>query len=392
MLDTAQQYIRQAAEALGWSDGEIEEFLTPKYVHRFNVQVGDETFEAYRVQHNDRLGPFKGGIRFHPHVDMNEVQALATLMTVKCAAMNIPLGGGKGGVAWDPRGRSQEEIESVARQYARGLVDAIGPHVDVPAPDVNTNAQIIDWMVDEYEHVTGDTSHASFTGKSLANGGSEGRTAATGRGGVIALRQYCEHRGIDTNGLRVALQGVGNVGYWFAKLAEEELGVKVVAASNSRVTKVNEAGLAFAGKDEKGVMDALSGDEFGSDTIFDVECDVLVLAALGDVIHGENQARVKASVILELANGPVNAEAAELLAARDVTIIPDVLANAGGVVVSYLEWVQNLEGEHWGEGDVNEKLDEIMCAALTPLLDEPMPLKNAAFRAALRRLVELQQI
>ncbi|NCC37281.1 MAG: Glu/Leu/Phe/Val dehydrogenase, partial [Chloroflexia bacterium] len=350
------------------------------------VMVGDERFEAYRVQHNDRLGPYKGGIRFHPHVDMDEVQALATLMTIKCAAMNIPMGGGKGGVAWDPRGRSEEEIESVSRQYVRGLVDAIGPQTDVPAPDVNTNSQVIDWMVDEYEHVTGDDTHASFTGKSIANGGSEGRTAATGRGGVIALREYCAHEGIDTQGLRVAVQGVGNVGYWFAKLAEEELGATIVAVANSRMTKLNAEGLLVASQPEKGMIDAVEGEVLPSEAVLSVDCDVLVLAALGDVLNAENQEQVRATAILELANGPVNAEAAELLEARGVAIIPDVLANAGGVVVSYLEWVQNLEGEHWSEAVVNQKLDEIMCAAIVPLLEKDAPLKNAAFEAALSRL------
>lgn len=386
MLDTAQQYIRQAAGVLGWSDGQVAEFLTPNFVHTFRVQLGQEYFDAYRVQHNDKLGPYKGGIRFHPHVDMDEVQALATLMTIKCAAMNIPMGGGKGGVAWDPRVRTPEEVEDVARQYVRGLVDAIGPDTDVPAPDVNTNGQIIDWMVDEYEQMTGDTSHASFTGKTLDYGGSEGRVAATGRGGVIALREYCAYHGIDTHGLRVAVQGIGNVGYWFARLAEEELGVQIVAVANSRVVKYDPNGLSFADTTEADVMNELGGEERPSEAILGVECDVLVLAALGDVVNSDNQADIQAQVILELANGPVSVDAADLLEARGVAIIPDVLANAGGVVVSYLEWVQNRAGEHWSEVEVNKKLDEIMCAALVPLLNEDLPLKNAAFIAALSRL------
>lgn len=386
MLDTAQTMIRQAAQCLGWSEGQIEEFLTPNHIHRFMVEIGGEAFEAYRVQHNNQLGPYKGGIRFHPHVDMDEVQALATLMTIKCAAMNIPMGGGKGGVAFDPRDYDISDVESVARQYARGLVDSIGPDVDVPAPDVNTNSQTIDWMVDEYEAITGDKSHASFTGKSITHGGSEGRTAATGRGGVIALRQYCAHHGIDTKGLRIAVQGVGNVGYYFAKIAEQELGVVVVAAANSRLTKVNTGGLGFADKYEMGVMDALEGDELASEDILSVECDVLVLAALGDVVNADNQNYIQAGVILELANGPVDNDAFEALENRGVHVIPDVIANAGGVVVSYLEWVQNKQCEHWSEWVVNERLDAIMCSALSEVLASGKPLKNAAFEAALGRL------
>ncbi len=379
MLETAREMIRQAAETLGWSDGQIEEFLTPDHVHRFMVEIGNETFEAYRVQHNDKRGPYKGGIRFHPEVDMDEVQALATLMTIKCAVMDIPMGGGKGGVAFDPRKYEKSDVLDVARQYARGLVEHIGPDTDVPAPDVNTTAEIIDAMVEEYERLTGDDSHASFTGKSIAHGGSEGRAAATGRGGVIALRQYCAHHDIDTKGLHVAIQGIGNVGYWFAKIAEQELGVRVVAAANSKVTKVNENGLDVAHKDEKGVMDQLQGDERGSDAILSVDCDVLVLAALGDVVTADNQADINARLILELANGPVNNEAFTMLEERGVHVIPDVLANAGGVVVSYLEWVQNKEGEHWSEQVVNQRLDEIMCSALGDILDANEPLKNAAF-------------
>lgn len=385
MLETAQIMIEQAARKLGWSDGQIEEFLTPDHVHRFMVEVGDEEFEAYRVQHNNRLGPYKGGIRFHPHVDMDEVQALATLMTVKCAAMNLPLGGAKGGVAFDPRNYDENDVESVARQFARGLVDVIGPNTDVPAPDVNTNSKTIDWMVDEYEKVTGDDSHASFTGKSIANGGSEGRNAATGRGGVIALREYCAHHGIDTQGLRVALQGVGNVGYWFAKIAEQELGVKVIAAANSRKTVLLQ-GQSLQQMGEKGLMERLDGEERPSGDILSVDCDVLVLAALGDVVNDQNQSEVQADCILELANGPVSNDAFQLLEARGVHVIPDVLANAGGVVVSYLEWVQNKECEHWSEQVVNQRLDEIMCSAMSELFTSDKPLKNAAFEAALTRV------
>ena len=390
MLETAQHMIRDAATALGWSEGQVAEFLQAEREHRFDVTLGDESFEAYRVQHNNRLGPYKGGVRFHPHVDMDEVRALATLMSIKCATLNLPYGGGKGGVAFDPRGRSADDIESVARQYARGLVDAIGPDTDIPAPDVNTDGTIIDYMVDEYAKLTGDMTRASFTGKTLKNGGSEGRVAATGRGGVIALREYCAHLGKDTNGLRVAVQGIGNVGYWFAKLAEVELGVRIVAVANSRETKYNVVGLDIANHDEATVMHDIQGESRSSQSILDTDCDVLVFAALGDVVREDNQADIKASVVVELANGPVSYDAAKALAERGVDVVPDVLANAGGVVVSYLEWVQNKQDEHWSEAVVNARLDQLMCSAFEEVFarakQQKCTLRQAAFQVALERI------
>lgn len=388
MLETAQQHIKDAAQALGWSDEQTTDFLEPNAVHRIEIELDDETLTGFRVQHNNSRGPYKGGIRFSKDVDMDEVQALATLMTIKCALMDIPMGGGKGGVAWDPRGHDAEDVESVARQYVRQLVDHLGPDTDVPAPDMNTSGREMDWMVDEYEELTGDDSHASFTGKSLENGGSEGRIAATGRGGMIALREYYHANDIETDGLRVAVQGVGNVGYWFARLAEQELGVRVVAVSNSKQTLVNEEGLNVAEADEKSVMDDLDGELRGRDAILSLDCDVLVLAALGGVVTAENQADIQAHLVMELANGPVSHDAAEALEQRGVSVIPDVLANAGGVVVSYLEWQQNRADEHWSEEAVNQKLDEIMSSACRSVYSSDKPLKNAALTAALKRLSE----
>lgn len=392
MLETAQALIRRAGQNAGWSEGQIEEFITPNAVHRFAVEIGSESFEAYRVQHNDSRGPYKGGIRFHPAVDMDEVQALATLMTLKCAVMNIPMGGAKGGVAFDPRRYPTEQVDDVARQYVRGLLESIGPDTDVPAPDMNTNAHTMDVMVAEYERLTGDTTQASFTGKSIAQGGSEGRVAATGRGGMLALREYARANGMATQGLRVAVQGIGNVGYWFARLAEEELGVTIVAVANSRQTCVNPAGLNIATTHEATVMQQLKGEQLPSESIIDIDCDVLVLAALNDVVTVDNYHRVKATVILELANGPVTFEATKQLAAAGVDNIPDIYANAGGVVVSYLEWVQNKQGEHWSEGEVNERLESIMCAAFAELWQcvstEKCSLKDAAFRVGMRRFIE----
>jgi len=276
----------------------------------------------------------------------------------------------------------------------RALKDKIGPDIDVPAPDVNTDAKVIDWMVDEYERLTGDRTKASFTGKSIENGGSLGRAEATGRGGIIALREYLKAARIEPRGLKVAVQGMGNVGFYFAKLAEQELGVKVVASANSRNTYYNEQGLNFAKREfSRQLAEELEHD--GAETtdsgdILSWDADVLVLAALEDVISTENQTDVKADIVLELANGPVSDDANQALEARDVTVVPDVIANAGGVIVSYLEWEQNKSGKTWSEAKVNDRLDEILTSAMRAVMEradaEGCSLKEAAFIIALERI------
>lgn len=394
MLESAQAMIARAAQKLDWNNKKLDEFLTPEAVHDFTIEVDGDIHRAYRVQHSNVRGPFKGGIRFHPRVTKDEVQALATLMSVKSAAVGIPMGGGKGGVAFEPREHDDQYIERVARAYARELKDVIGPDKDVPAPDVNTNGKIIDWMVDEFERLSGDTSKAAFTGKTLENGGSEGRVEATGRGGMIALREYLKAHDIDPHNLTVAVQGIGNVGFYFAKLVEKELGVKVVAVANSKHTYSDEKGLGFAGRvfsrqlaDEL-VHDGASVD--ASSAVLSYEADVLVLAAFEGVISADNQAKVHADIVLELANGPIDDAALTELEAREVHVIPDVVANAGGVAVSYLEWEQNRRGEHWSEAIVNQKLENIMVTAMATIMKrakaEGCPLKEAAFMVALERI------
>ncbi len=394
MLESAQAMTRRAAQKLDWSDRKLNDFLTPEAVHDFTITIDNDVHQAYRIQHSNVRGPFKGGIRFHPNVTKNEVQALATLMSIKSAAVGIPMGGGKGGVAFDPRNHDDAYVEKVARAYTRELKHVIGPDKDVPAPDMNTDAKIIDWMVDEFERVCGDTSGAAFTGKSLENGGSEGRVEATGRGGMIVLREYLKAHDIEPRDLTVAVQGMGNVGFYFAKLAEAELGVKIVAVANSRHTYSNENGLHFAGKqfsrqlaDELVYEGAQTSDK---DAILAWNADVLVLAALEEVISSDNQAEVKADIVLELANGPVDDMALTELEARDVHVIPDVIANAGGVVVSHLEWEQNRRAEHWSEALVNEKMEAILVDAMKVVMkraaDEGCALKEAAFMVALERV------
>lgn len=397
MLESTEAAVRRAAKRIGLSATEAEDVLKPMYEHHFEIKVGGVTHQAYRVQHNNARGPFKGGVRFHPHVDKKEVRALATLMTLKCAAVDIPLGGGKGGVAIDPRLYDEKHVEAVSRSFVKHLQDVIGPEVDVPSPDINTDEQVIGWMVDEYEKLTGDTSGASFTGKSVKDGGSEGRVEATGRGGVIALRDFCNAKGLDTEGLTVAIQGIGNVGFYFAQIAQKELGVKVVAVSNSRQMVENRDGLDFRGlKFSRDALANIEGSVGPSDNIIGVKADILVFAALGGVVGADNQSEIQASIVLELANGPVDDVAHGLLEKRGVQVIPDIVANAGGVIVSYLEWQQNKAGTHWDLETVNDELDQILSQAIRDVIDRSdkldITMTDAAFMIAVERLTNKERV
>ncbi len=401
MYESAKKMVIRVATRQGLHQEQINNLLTNDAEHRFEIVVGDQTFQAYRIQHSNRRGPYKGGIRFANMVNEDEVKALALLMSIKCAAVDIPLGGGKGGVVYDPREHDIETTEAVARGYVRALVPHIGPDKDIPAPDMNTDSTIMDWMVDEYEEVTGDNTHASFTGKSMGNGGSEGRTEATGRGGAVALREYLKSINKDPIGLTVAVQGIGNVGFYFAQIAQEELGVRIVAVSNSKKTVAvrdfayNDAQLDFSLQEfSRATIDNVSGDhteDLGRDAVWQLDVDVVVLAALEDVIvSDEDAAKVTASIIVELANGPISDTAQQFLGERGVTILPDVVANAGGVIVSYLEWKQNLAGEHWEESKVNAELDRILSSAVAEMIstaqEQHLSFKDAAFSIAIKRL------
>ena len=390
MLATAQATIRQAAKKLGYSEATITAFLEPEREHVFEVTAGGKRYAAYRVQHSSKLGPHKGGIRFHPNVSFDEVRALATLMSLKTAAVGLALGGGKGGVAVDPRALGEAELEELSRDYARQLAPHIGSDKDIPAPDVNTNAKIIDWMVDEFEKTVDRKDKGSFTGKSMGNGGSEGREAATGRGGVIVLAEYLKDRGLLDKPLTVALQGYGNVGYFFARILHDEYpNLKLVAVANSKHTWLQPGGIDASKLTDPTTL--TEAEVLPSDAIIGAPADILVLAALEDAVTKENALDVQASIIVELANGPVTKEAEAVLLEAKKDILPDVVANAGGVIVSYLEWRQNVRSEHWTEAEVNAKLDDILVPAAQAMLarakEQSVSLKQAAFELALIRLL-----
>jgi len=400
MLDTAHVFITRAAKKCGLNDEQIAQLLEPDNIIEFQVELDNGTSHpAFRVQHSNRRGPYKGGIRFHPAVELDEVRALAVLMTLKTAAVDIPFGGGKGGVAINPRELSESQLEELSRKYVQGIAKHIGPDVDVPAPDVNTNAKIIDWMVDEYKNVAGNDSKATFTGKSLENGGSEGREAATGRGGAVVLKEVLQLHGLVEKDLTYAIQGVGNVGSFFIKTTEDMLpNLLLTAASDSSGGVSSAFGfdheiISSYKKNGQQLDEHVSEDSvaLSNGQLLSEDVDILVLGALGDVITEDNMKDVKARIILELANGPVNAAAFDYLSKKGVIIIPDILANAGGVIVSLLEWQQNRAQEHWTEQQVDEKLDTILKRAVDAVDDtaskEKVPLKEAAFIVAIQRLL-----
>jgi glutamate dehydrogenase len=396
MLDTAQKLIKETAKKLGLNEQQIDELIQTDAEHNFEIALASGSkYKAYRVQHSNKLGPYKGGIRFHPQVDYDEVRALATLMSFKTAVAGIPMGGGKGGISVNPKELSKNALEELSRKYVQGLQKHIGPDKDVPAPDVNTDAQIIDWMVDEYEKLSGDRSKASFTGKSIKNGGSLGRDAATGRGGVIVLREIL-NKLIIKEQLTYAVQGWGNVGSFFALVAEtEHPNWKLVAATDSSGGIYSPDGLSPSQLDAykktgSKLVEYKSGSQVSNEELIGLDVDVLVLAALENSVDSSNATGVKAKIVLELANGPVTYDAYKSLSAKKVTDIPDILANAGGVIVSYLEWAQNKQGEKWSEDKVNRELENYLVKAVDKVYErmqkDNLTLKEAAFAEAIVRL------
>jgi glutamate dehydrogenase (NAD(P)+) len=365
-------------------------------------------FEGFRVQHNIARGPAKGGIRYHPDVSLEEVSALASWMTWKCAVADIPFGGGKGGIKVDPRTLSRAELERLTRRYAADLSDLFGPESDVPAPDVNTGEREMAWIVDTYSMHERRTELAVVTGKPLEVGGSAGRREATGRGVMICIEQMCKHLGMPLAGARVAVQGFGNVGGVSADLLARECGARIVAASDVTGAIYNEAGLDVPAllqhvTQKKGVA-GFPGAKPLTSSIIEVDCDILVPAALENQITSDNAARVKAKIVGEGANGPTTPDADKILEERGIHVIPDILCNAGGVTVSYFEWVQNRMGFYWQEAEVNTRLREKMVKAFGDVIDMKMKtdagakegqrvsLRIAAYMVAIQRVLRVHEL
>lgn len=420
MLETAQNTIKKVGEAMKLSSDVIDRLITPDVIHEYNISStikGKKTIlKAFRIQHNNALGPYKGGIRFHPGVSREEVQALATLMSIKCAVAGLPYGGAKGGVVVNPKDLTEKELENVSKSYARAVSNVIGPELDVPAPDVNTNPMIMKWMIDEIMQISQKSKvesrklkqlSATFTGKPVKNGGTLGRTEATGRGGVIILEALLEKLKRSKKGVTVAVQGFGNVGYYFAEIAKER-GFSIVAVSDSKggivensyeesldpktileckKNKGTLAGCYCVG----GVCDIRKGKIITNSELLELPVDVLVPAALENVITSDNMHKIQAKIIIEMANGPVSQEAYEYLTKKGVVIVPDVLANSGGVTVSYLEWYQNMKSQIWPEQKVNNRLKKMMTSSFEEIwstyMKKKSSLKDAAFQTALTRIL-----
>lgn len=399
-FENALAQIKRANEVKNFPASLIDKLSNPDRQVLISIPItmddgSQKIFEGYRVEHNNKRGAYKGGIRFHPNADMNEVNALALWMTLKCAVANIPMGGGKGGVKVDPKSLSKSELEKLSRGWVRGMLPLLGPEKDVPAPDVNTNGEIMSWMLDEYEKATGEMSGATFTGKPVSNRGSEGREEATSLGGLYAFDALRENLNLEGS-LRVVVQGLGNVGA-NAALLFEDAGHQVIAISDSRGAILNEEGIsvkdALEYKKQTGSVLGFPGaKEITGEELLALPCHVLIPSALENQITAENVSEIKARAILELANGPTTPEADDILFYKGIHVIPDILANSGGVIVSTFEWEQNLKDEKWTKEDVNAKLKEKIQKEALSVLDKSRDLntdmRRAAFILAMERLSE----
>lgn len=397
----------KAAGVMGISE---EDYLTFKYPERelkvaLPVRMDDgslKVFEGFRIQHSTLRGPAKGGVRYHQNVNVDEVRALSAWMTFKCAVAAIPYGGGKGGIVCRPREMSKGELERLTRTYIDKISAIISPNTDIPAPDVGTNAQTMDWMVDEYSKLKGESVYGIVTGKSIEIGGSKGRNEATGRGVCFVTLEMMKKYNMKPEDCKIVIQGMGNVGSISAKLLAEE-GAKIIAVSDVSCAIYNENGLDIAGiykylDSGKNLLDGYTGDckRITNAELLELPCDILIPAALENQITAENADRIKAKIVIEAANGPTSVEADEILNKKGVKVLPDILSNSGGVIVSYFEWVQNLQNFYWEEDDVNAKLKRQIVGVFNDVFDArekyDCTFRVAAYIVALNRLVTAKKL
>jgi glutamate dehydrogenase len=400
MYHSTQKVIHEALMKLGFGEEMYELLKEPlRFLEvRIPVRMDDGTvkvFTGYRSQHNDSVGPTKGGIRFHPEVDEAEVKALSVWMSLKCGITNLPFGGGKGGIICDPRQMSLRELERLSRGYVRAISQIVGPNKDIPAPDVYTNAQIMAWMMDEYSHLREFDSPGFITGKPIVLGGSQGRETATARGVAIVIEEAAKKKGIELKGARVVIQGFGNAGSYLAKFMHDA-GAKVVGVSDVYGAIADPEGLdidyLLDRRDSFGTFSKLFKNTITNKELFELDCDILVPAAISSQITEDNAYDIKASIVVEAANGPTTLEATKILNERGVFLVPDILSNAGGVTVSYFEWVQNNQGYYWTDEEVDEKLKKIMVDSFENIYrvanSHKVDMRLAAYMVGIRKLAE----
>ena len=404
-FEIAQKQIKTACDRLNADPAVYEILKNPMRVLEvsFSVKMDDgsiKSFTGYRSQHNNAVGPYKGGIRFHQNVTRDEVKALSTWMTFKCSVVGIPYGGGKGGITIDPKEYSQAELERISKAYAAAISPLIGEKVDIPAPDVNTNGQIMSWMIDSYEKIAGKSTPGVFTGKPLGFGGSLARTEATGYGVNLSAKKALEKIGKSIKGATFAVQGFGNVGFYTAYYAHKS-GAKIVAISNVDTAFYNENGIdmekVIKEVEEKGfVTNNGYGKEIPHSELLELEVDVLAPCALENQITSENADRIKAKIVVEGANGPTTPEADEVLFKKGIIVVPDILANSGGVAVSYFEWVQNLQNYYWEFDEVQQKEDALLSKAFEEVwaLSEKYKtdLRNASYMKSIERIAKAMKL
>ncbi|MFV9510711.1 Glu/Leu/Phe/Val family dehydrogenase [Tepidibacillus sp. LV47] len=400
VLHATQAVIKEALEKLGYPEVMYELLKEPLRLLTVRIPVrmdnGEvKVFTGYRAQHNDAVGPTKGGVRFHPDVTEDEVKALSMWMSIKAGIMNLPYGGGKGGIVCDPREMSFRELERLSRGYVRAISQIVGPTKDIPAPDVFTNSQIMAWMMDEYSRIREFDSPGFITGKPLVLGGSHGRESATAKGVAIMIREAAKKKGIQLEGAKVIVQGFGNAGSYLSKFMYDA-GAKVIGISDAYGALYDENGLdidyLLDKRDSFGTVTKQFNNTITNKELLEKECDILVPAAIENQITAENAHRIKAKIIVEAANGPTTNEATRILTDRGILIVPDVLANAGGVTVSYFEWVQNNQGYYWSEEEVWRKLEEVMVKAFENVyntaISRKVNMRLAAYMVGVRRMAE----